>query len=291
MDFGQVAPGTVATQRLVIASDGSDDCVVEDLGLTPSTDAVFRLASGAVLREVLSAGTSLIASVQFAPLHAGCYGGVLAFPAEKAGIALGAQLIPIAGIGYVESSSCFAVPPPFCRSMGLSNGPLCANGKWRFVAQNQCSRAVTIQSITSTSTDPGDLAVLAGEVPQTVPAGGTSSLIELGFSSDAPPLTYDSATLIIQTDLEGAPFVVSVGGSSPPPSTQTDTFTGPRLLQSRELPLSGTPDPTSFNVMLDGNPLTDNWTYDAIANTVALSGLIALQTSDTASVSYWLTCN
>ncbi len=293
LDFGQVAPGTVVSQQIVIASDGSEDCVVQDLALTPDTDAAFTLSSGRVASQVVASGTSLIVSVEFAPTQAGCFGGLLAYPAGKVNIALGAQLIPVTGIGYIApSSSCVGLPWMECMGgIGTSNGQFCANGKRKFVFVNDCQRAITIESEVVALPDAG-FSVISGWVPQTVNPGDTSAPFEMGMACNAEPDGYCEATLEIQTDFQADPFEIFLGERSSVPGSQTDTFTGDSLLRSSQLPLSGTPDPSSFNVTLDGNALSaTDWSYNALANTLILASPVTLQASDVVNVTYWLVCD
>jgi hypothetical protein len=294
VDFGGLAAGSVATQQILLASDGTDSCLVRDLDLTPSTDSVFSLPSGTVASATLAPGTSLAIDVEFAPQAVGCYGGFLAFPADRAGIALGAQSIFLTGVGQAQSTSCLEVPQGFCQWRG--DGQHCATGKRRFSVINNCQGTLTIDSVTLVPADAG-FRVVGATIPESIPAGQSSNPIELSFGASGAQDSYVGATVVmdgyiveLETFFETG-VAVALGGATFHGDVQTDTFTGQELVSANQVPLSGTPAPGSLNVMLDGNSLaTSDWSYDSAANTVVLSSSLDLQRSDVLTVSYWLTC-
>jgi hypothetical protein len=301
--FGAVPAGSAVTQQIVFASDGTDSCVVRDLELTPSTDAVFSLVSGKVENMTLAPGMSMSVAVEFAPQAVGCYGGFLAFPADRVGVALGgAQLIPITGeVAVTSAPSCFVFAPAggadSCGgwgTVGMSNGQFCARAKRKVVALNECTQPVTIESATLTPASGGFSVISPGVFPEVVAAGETSVPFVLGFSGGELDTSYAyfGAVLSLQTDVRAEPFQIAFGSATTAHgSAQSDTFTGSELV-GLQLPLSGTPDPRSFNVALDGVSLpASDWSYDAIANVLVLSGSLAPQSSDVLTVSYFLICN
>jgi hypothetical protein len=298
LDFGQVTPGVTAPpQEVAITNIGTANCVVKGVSIAAGSSSAFLLESGLVVSQLLSpvgAGpypSSLQVEVAFAPLAVASYVGTLVFEAGDPNGSLDNEAVALVGEGSVALESCFSVPSnaPF-PTVGMGNGQFCTTGKRGVVAINSCPFSVTIDSATIVPAE-SPFRVIDPSFPLLVEPNAATARILVGLDGwNEPPGTY-SATLVIQTDLQAAPYTVALQGTLPTPPTYTDTFTGQALFLSRQFPLSATPVATSVAVSLDGTALSGgDWFYDDLANTVALDSNVALQPTDILSVSYWLSC-
>jgi hypothetical protein len=318
LSFGQISPGRKATQSFTITNLGPNDCVVSGLVLGASTDAVFSLPNGPIVSQKLSgpasAGpdggpglpppypTSLNVPVAFSPVSAGAYTGSVQFTLNDP--AAPQQTVTLSGS---QGTSCFKLQPEAIDfgTIGMSNGQLCASAKRNVVGVNGCSQPVTITGVTL-QTD-GAYVLLVDSLPQTVPAGGSSTPFEIGFKPQAAG-TY-SAGILLQTDLQPTAFGAQLSGTAVDGNMQTDMFSG----GPAAFPLSGTPDPVTIQLYVDGPPpdqtppgqssgvlipATDassgavNWTYDSADNSVVPDPMnLSLASTDTVYIEYTLVCN
>jgi hypothetical protein len=162
---------------------------------------------------------------------------------------------------------------------------------------NGCAQPVTIRSATLSAS--AEFSLVSGSAPQTVAAGGASTPFEIGFKPVAAG-SY-SGGFLVQTDLQPTPFGAQMTGHAVEGYSQTDIFAG----GPTAFPLSGTPDPTTIMVYVNGPPqmgvnfpATDPmsgvvyWTYDALSNAVVPNPLtFNLATTDTLYVEYTLVCD
>jgi hypothetical protein len=297
VDFGEVTPGTQASPLSVtLANIGSDPCVVEGVSLAGDDYSAFILLAGLVEKRSLSPPsggpdpTFLIVPVTFDPTQLRSYSGLLAFSVGEPDGGLLHEGVPLSGIGSVAVKSCFSLPLSLdFGTVGVSDGQFCSFGKKEVVAINGCPFAVTIDSM---AIEPSDSPFVFSPpaFPIVVAADSTSFPFLIGFRDSGPPGDV-SATLLVQTDLQSAPFTFALHGTVSPPATQTDTFTGDLLSLGNQFPLTGNPIPSSISVSLNDFPLpAASWSYDQSRNVIVISDAITFRLSDVLRVSYWLSC-
>jgi hypothetical protein len=299
LDFGDVPPGaTASTQSVTLANTGTDVCVLEGLNLSAGTDSAFTLLNGSVASQLLSPSkggpdpSTLVVQVGFSPRAIGTFSGAMQFElVDPDGGAL-EERVPMSGTGSVVGSSCFVILPKDLSfgTVGVSNGQYCATGKRKLIAINGCPMTVTIESMNIVPADSPFVLSSPTVFPIVVSPDSTASIV-FGFRENGAPGNH-SATLLIQTDLREVPFSLTLYGTIPTPSTQTDSFTGEILTLDHQYPLNGNPVPSSIAVSLNDAPLpASDWSYDSVSNVVAVSDAVSFRLSDMLRISYWLSCD
>jgi hypothetical protein len=276
-NWGEVGPNYPMIAGVTFTDLSWPACSVTltNVRLSATTSPAFTLVGVSGPQEVWT-GQSVSISVAFDPPQAGAYSGAVEYTLNGVDGSL-----PLSGSG---GASCLVIPAEL--DFGTNGGQFCANGKKMFVAVNGCAQDVTIQSTTLESGGPFSL--VAGAVPQVVAQGGTSAPFEVGFGPKTAGTFYGS--ILIQTNLQTAPFVVGLQGSAVPGSLQTDTFT---FKDSYEFPLSGTPDPSEgIQVTINGTALLQNdWSLAAPKNVVVIDRTVTLSPGDSVEISYHLACS
>jgi hypothetical protein len=311
LDFGQIVPGAPATSSFVISNTGTNECLVSGLGLGAATDPAFTLPDGPIVSERLSPPstppgpypTQLFVRVTFTPEESGSYSGSVQFSISDP--VAPQQTVDLSGVG---GTSCFLLEPSLLDfgTVGISNGQFCNHGeKKKFVGVNGCAQAVTITLVTLEAMEPFSL--VSESLPQTVAPGDTSAPFVVGFEQTEAAGTF-SSELPVQTDLQPTPFGVQLQGTVINGNLLIDMFAG----GPASFPLSGTPDPTTITVYVDGPPPAQtpdggqsgvlippttpaggtNWTYDSPSNSLVPDPLnLDLATTDTLYVEYTLVCD
>ncbi len=246
LDWGEVRPGSTATQAFTVTNTGPNECLVTGVALTADSDPAFTLPQGVLASQRLSAPgtgglypTALVVQVAFTPPLQGAFSGRAAFTVSDPA-APGVQ-VPLLGSA---ADNCFLVKPAELDFgvVGLSNGQFCSSVHRSFVGVNGCTTNVNLTTLTLASAV-SPFVVVSDVLPATIAPGQTSPPFEIGFTPSAAG-SYAGAAML-QTDLQAVPFGVFFQGGALDGTQQTDRFQG-RTPKVDVLFVSDTDDDAQF---------------------------------------------
>ncbi|HUB05595.1 MAG TPA: choice-of-anchor D domain-containing protein [Myxococcales bacterium] len=213
VDFGLLEPGQQATLSFALENVGSDACVLANL---QTVGAPFSLPNGALPQILLQPGDMYDVIVRYAPTATGVDTGDVTFSASSA---------PPGQVALIGSAAqgCLQITPTDVDFGNASSA--CPPDLATVSLLDSCSEPVTIDGVSIGRGISSDFSVQPIPLPQTLGAGGTSTLtVAYQPSPSEPDGTPDNAALLID-DGEGQPRTVGLTGAALQSPSQTDTFT------------------------------------------------------------------
>jgi hypothetical protein len=225
LNWGEVTPKVPFVDGFTITNTGPNECLVSGLDLTLGTDPAYALVNGPVVSQRLSPpGTStypnsLTIPVRFDAPQNGTYTGGVGFTITDP--AAPHQVVSLTGVG---GNACLVLKPnPLdFPVVGLSNGQYCQNSKLKFNIVNTCTQDAIVKSLTFAGSNTPFQIIDSTPVPFTVPVGGTSPPVLVGFKPIASGTFYGS--IQVASSVLPAPLVEIMNGKAENGSSQTDQF-------------------------------------------------------------------
>ena len=233
LSFGHVDVGQTAQLQFAIVNQGTNDCLINGLVMSPSSDPAFSLPSPPPPSMTLSfpgnttgSPTQLPVVVQFAPTSYGTPTGDVTF-------AISDPTNPQQDVHLTGNSEpgCLLIAPNNLDFGVVGVNPTtqawCSSTKRNFQAYNTCNYPVHITGITlNAGIGPAEF-VLSGQ-PASYPVALQPGASPVSFQVAFEPTTQGPALGSLGiTTLENpiAPYLVTFKGDAEQSAVQTDTFT------------------------------------------------------------------
>ncbi|HUB05974.1 MAG TPA: choice-of-anchor D domain-containing protein [Myxococcales bacterium] len=232
LQFGFVAQGATAQLQFAIVNNGANDCLVNGLNLSGTSDPSFSLPNGPIASQTLSytgnptgAASTLPVTVQFAPTQYGTFAGDVTFTISDP--TNPQQDVHVTG---TSQPGCLLVAPNNLDFGVVGVNPAtqawCSSVKRDFTAYNTCNYDVHITSITMNPGVGGNEFVLSGQpssYPVDVPPGSTPVTFQVAFHPDSAGTKLGSLSIATQ-EMPSSPYLVTFHGEANANAVQTDTF-------------------------------------------------------------------
>jgi hypothetical protein len=233
LSFGHVNVGQTADLQFAIVNQGTNDCLINGLAMSPSSDPSFSLPSPPPSSTTLSfpgnttgSPTTLPVTVQFAPTSFGTPTGDVTF-------AISDPTSPQQDVHITGSSEpgCLLIAPNNLDFGVVGVNPTtmawCSSAARTFQAYNTCNYEVDITSITMNTGIGSPEFVLSGQPPSypvAVQPGASPVTFEVKFQPTVQGTALGSLD-IATAQAPTAPYLVTFMGEAEQNAVQTDTFT------------------------------------------------------------------
>lgn len=215
--FGNVERGRTALLPFALRNVGPDDCLVDDLALSSSSNPAFSLPTPPPAQFEVHPGEVFPVHVQFLPQVHASYVGEVTFEVSDP-----ANPIRTVGLSGVSATGCLLVAPGEI-DFGVT-GAQCITSERTINIYNVCASPVVVEDI-ALADEP------SGSYRLTLPPGVTFPHTMTASMSLAAKVQYrprefgeHPGGVFVRSDERAEPYLVSLTGSARPDAVQTDHF-------------------------------------------------------------------
>lgn len=215
--FGNVERGRTALLPLGLRNVGSDDCLIDSLRMSPSSNQAFSLPKPPPEQFEIHPGQTFAVAVQFLPMVHASYVGEITFGVSDP--AAPVRRVPLSGASTV---GCLLVSPSEI-DFGVT-GAECVTSERTVNVYNVCGSAVSVESV-ALAADPSGAYHLALPASVTFPLEMTGSTT-LAFQVRYQPMALGEhpGGVFVKSSERPEPYLVSLTGEAREDAVQTDTF-------------------------------------------------------------------
>lgn len=267
--FGNVEKGRTAMLPFALRNVGPDDCLVDEMQLSPATNAAFTLPTAPPAQFAISPGEFVSIPVQFKPLVHASYTGQVRFvisdPAEPN------RAFSLSG---VSAPGCLLIAPSEI-DFGVT-GAQCLSTERTIDVYNVCGPAVTVTNVAlADDANAAYRLVLPPDVTfPLVMTGATSLRLKVRYA----PQTHGEhpGGIFVQSDERPEPYLVSLTGSAQPDAVQRDRF----AQEKRPIDILFVIDDSGSMAPYQQSLATNLESFMQFANTNGVDYHIAITTTD-----------